>query len=217
MKPKRIVLVRHGQSEANVDKSIYLHKQDHIIDLTETGKQQAVTCSKELKNLFGNESVRVYSSPYNRAIQTLDILQPHINMEGKPFLDPRIREQEWGNFRNLEEVKLANEQRNKYGSFFFRLPNGESCADVFDRVSGFMSSMHRAFDKLDFPDNTLLITHGCLIRVFLMRWFRWDYTYFQKINNPANCSIVLLEKYNSEKYELVDYTTEEYSEYEASK
>lgn len=34
-----------------------------------------------------------------------------------------------------ERMKLIKETREKFGRFFYRFPEGESAADVFDRVS----------------------------------------------------------------------------------
>lgn len=41
MKPKRILLVRHGESAANVDPLVYSNTPDHLIHLTEAGCAQA--------------------------------------------------------------------------------------------------------------------------------------------------------------------------------
>ena len=40
--PERIILMRHGQSEANVDHSILATKPDNLIELTSRGRAQAM-------------------------------------------------------------------------------------------------------------------------------------------------------------------------------
>ena len=47
----------------------------------------------------------------------------------------RIREQDFGNFQVTERMKDIKECRQKFGRFFYRFPEGESAADVYDRVS----------------------------------------------------------------------------------
>lgn len=47
----------------------------------------------------------------------------------------RIREQDFGNFQVEERMKVIKETRERFGRFFFRFPEGESAADVFDRIS----------------------------------------------------------------------------------
>ena len=37
--PERIILLRHGESEANVDSTILAHKADNLIELTEKGRE----------------------------------------------------------------------------------------------------------------------------------------------------------------------------------
>ena len=71
-RPKRIVLIRHAESEGNVDETMYMRKPDHRIELTEKGKRQAREAGEQLKNLLGpNETLYVYVSPYLRTMQTL--------------------------------------------------------------------------------------------------------------------------------------------------
>ena len=45
-------------------------------------------------------------------------------------MDPRVREQEWGNIGSTEDLKAITEERERIGRFFFRFPNGESGAGV---------------------------------------------------------------------------------------
>lgn len=63
------------------------------------------------------------------------------------------------------------QERADYGHFFYRIPNGESAADAYDRVSGFNESMWRLFGEEDFPSVCVLVTHGLMTRVFLMKWY----------------------------------------------
>ncbi|NQU29736.1 MAG: histidine phosphatase family protein, partial [Anaerolineae bacterium] len=91
---------------------------------------------------------------------------------------------------------------NEYSTFYFRIPDGESGADVFDRVSTFLETLHRDFRKPDFPENALIVTHGMTLRLFLMRWYHWTVEEFENIRNPKNCQIIVMEKQDDDKYEL---------------
>jgi len=62
-------------------------------------------------------------------------------------------------------------ERAAYGHFFYRIPNGESAADAYDRVSGFNESLWRQFADEDFPSVLVLVTHGLMTRIFLMKWY----------------------------------------------
>ena len=72
MKPKRIILIRHGESQANVDKTLYGSIPDYTIELTDTGREQAREAGKRLKELVGNESMYFYVSPFWRARSTFE-------------------------------------------------------------------------------------------------------------------------------------------------
>ena len=48
------------------------------------------------------------------------------------------------------------QERADYGHFFYRIPNGESAADAYDRVSGFNESLWRSFGEEDFPSVCVL-------------------------------------------------------------
>lgn len=41
-----------------------------------------------------------------------------------------------GNFQDREKMKLEKAIRAVYGRFFYRFPDGESAADVYDRITG---------------------------------------------------------------------------------
>ena len=125
----------------------------------------------------------------------------------EPFYeDPRLREQEWsGDFRaKLENYDRLEKRRDSYGHFYFRIKGGESCADVFDRVSDFLNTLHRDFEKRDFPRNAIIVTHGMTMRLFLMRWFHWTVEEFEVVANPLNCEHYLMERnLHDDQFKLV--------------
>lgn len=80
---RRIFLVRHGQSQANVDQEVNKRVADHAIELTEAGHKQATAAGKFLGDYIGEmnppgeewntlEPVRLWHSPYKRAQQTTE-------------------------------------------------------------------------------------------------------------------------------------------------
>jgi phosphohistidine phosphatase SixA len=67
----RIFLVRHGQSEANLDKTVNLCLPDHQIALSPQGREQAEAAGRFLAQTLARDSrVRILCSPYMRARQT---------------------------------------------------------------------------------------------------------------------------------------------------
>jgi broad specificity phosphatase PhoE len=52
-------------------------------------------------------------------------------------VDTRLREQEWGNFQRYSERQEKETDRRNLGSFYYRFNNGESGADLAERVRKF--------------------------------------------------------------------------------
>lgn len=141
--PKRIIVMRHGESRGNLDSAAYSTIPDHQIPLTEAGLAQARQAGAQLRDLIAGCSspqwrAYFYVSPYARARSTLREI-------GRAFSkrrvigvreECRIREQDFGNFQVKERMKVIKQTRERFGRFFYRFPEGESAADVFDRVCG---------------------------------------------------------------------------------
>jgi len=195
--------MRHGESEGNADRSSYETIPDYALNLTEPGKAQATAAGKEIHDLIGAESVYAYVSPYYRTRQTFAGVRSVIDANVSTAIeDPRIREQDWGHLRHPDASDEIVKERNHYSLFYYRMPDGESGADVFDRVSTFLETMYRDFSKPDYPDNSLIVTHGMTLRLFLMRWFHWSVEDFEALANPRNCQVVVMEKGTDDRYTL---------------
>jgi len=204
MKPKRIILIRHGESEGNADRYNYESIPDYALNLTDNGKEQANEAGKKIKQIIGSESINCYCSPYHRTRQTFECIKSSItdNLTTN-YEDPRIRELDWGHLRHPDDNESIIRERNEYGIFYYRIKDGESGADVYDRVSTFLETMYRDFRKDDYAENTLIVTHGMTLRIFLMRWLHWSVEEFENIRNPDNCQIVIMEQGADNKYQLV--------------
>ncbi|XOB64257.1 histidine phosphatase family protein [Deferribacteres bacterium DY0037] len=205
MKPKHIIIVRHGQSEANVNKELYENTPDHMMQITEVGKEQAAVCGQKLKPLLNGKNITIWQSPYMRTRQTAEAIISQLDdTEVKIKEDPRLREQEWGNFYTLEQGRRENEERKRHSDFFYRVTNGESGADVYDRISTFLETLHRDFAEDDWTESILISTHGITALVFLMRFFHWRYEEYETTDRFDNCDFVVLKlNETSQKYEIL--------------
>ena len=200
-RPKRIILVRHGESEGNLDDTIYERVPDHRIGLTPKGFEQAGETGALIRGLLDGESVEVYVSPYVRTRQTLEALAVQV-AERDVRVEPRLREQDWANFQDPADIAEQREQRDRYGHFYYRFTHGESGSDVYDRVSTFLESMHRNFLTPRAPRNVVIVTHGLTMRLFCMRWFHWSVGYFESLDNPENAQPVVLVRQPDLRYRL---------------
>lgn len=194
MKPKRIILIRHGESEANVDRYLFARVPDYTIELTEKGHAQAREAGQRLKDLIGEESAYFYVSPFWRARSTFEDVASALDRKQFDYNEePRLREQEWGYLRSDEDLDKICREREEYGIFYYRFHGGEAASDVYDRVNDLLGSLYRDFSQPDFPENCVLITHGLTIRLFIMRFFHLTVEEFEMMLPPANCALVVLD------------------------
>lgn len=222
--PKRIILVRHGESQGNLDMSAYTTTPDYRMPLTSLGIEQAQAAGKKIHQVVSqdgkseNWKVYFYVSPYERTRSTLREM-------GKAFSrkkiigvreECRIREQDFGNFQVEERMKAIKQTRERFGRFFFRFPEGESAADVFDRVANFLESMWRdikmkRLEQDEHSDiNLVIVSHGLASRVFLMKWFKWTVEQFEMLNNFENCEFRVMQLGPAGDYSLaIHHTMEE--------
>lgn len=269
-RPRRIVLVRHGESEGNVDEAAYTRVPDPRIGLTVKGWREADDCGRRLRDLFSSGSrdqddwkVYFYASPYRRSLETLrgigHAFDPH-RIAGVRE-EPRLREQDFGtvpylsclvflstwsspvslrmltnvlyrcrgsggpthacdgpgNFQDREQMRVEKEIRQRYGRFFYRFPNGESAADVYDRITGFRETLlsdivlgrfqppgHRSTSG---DMNIVLVSHGLTLRVFLMRWYKWTVRQFEGLENLANGGELVMQTGEGGRYSLLVHHT----------
>lgn len=94
------------------------------------------------------------------------------------------------------------QERADYGHFFYRIPNGESAADAYDRISGFNESLWRQFGEDDCASVCVLVTHGLMSRVFLMKWYHFSVEYFEDLRNVNHCEFLIMRKESNGKYNL---------------
>ncbi|WP_404389176.1 histidine phosphatase family protein [Humibacillus xanthopallidus] len=200
-RPDRIILVRHGESEGNVDETVYERVPDHRLSLTERGVEQARQTGEVLRTLLDGDSVEAYVSPYLRTRQTFAALGLPV-AERDVRVEPRLREQDWANFQDPADIAEQKAQRDRYGHFYYRFSHGESGSDVYDRVSTFLESMHRNFATPAAPRNVVIVTHGLTMRLFCMRWFHWSVDYFESLENPANAQPMVLRRQADFRYRL---------------
>lgn len=193
MRPARILLLRHGEAEGNVDETVFERKPDHRLELTARGREQSRDAGAEIRRLVGDGAVQVYVSPYVRTRQTLDELRACFRV-AHAREEPRLREQDWGNYQDKDHIRAQKAERDSFGHFYYRMARGESGADVYDRVSTFFESLHRDFRDDGFPEAALIVTHGLTMRLFLMRWFHWSVEQFEALENPRNGELVVLER-----------------------
>ncbi|KAL9607161.1 MAG: hypothetical protein Q9167_007900, partial [Letrouitia subvulpina] len=185
---KLIILIRHAQSEGNMF-------------------TKAEKAGLKLRSLLRpDDTLHFFTSPYRRTRETTEgILNALTSSDPTPspfqrhtikvYEEPRLREQDFGNFQpGSSEMARMWKERAEYGHFFYRIPSGESAADAYDRVSGFNDTLWRSFGEDDFASVCVLVTHGLMTRVFLMKWYHFSVEYFEDLRNVEHCEFIVMKR-----------------------
>lgn len=199
-----IILVRHDVSSANLDPSVYKRLPDHMIPLADPGSERLARAGMMVRSLsLPAERTLSWCSPYIRCAQTEASVLEHAFGEDARTVRRReaflLREQDFGDWDSLTDdeamLKLpdsyAKRQRltDNLGKFYFRYPNGESRADVVQRIILFFGKLHRS----DFLHHVVFL-HGVSQRAFRMAWRNLPVDWFEDEPNPANASVLLLRR-----------------------
>ena len=206
----RIVLVRHGESQGNIDPSIHARLADHAIPLSDRGGEQAREAGRRLdafyRGLYGSPAqaphVRMWHSPYQRTRDTATGLRETC---GAWIRDVRehvlLCEQQFGVFDGISDDELPEMFPHEWGhydkccrsggKFWARIPLGESRFDVAQRVHQAFGTFHR--DAEDGINDLVVICHGVTLRAFVMMWCHLTVEWFESEPNPNNAAIRYLE------------------------
>ena len=205
MRPKRIILVRHGNSVANNNYDILQRVPDNKVHLSEKGIKQAKEAGQRLKQIIGNESIQFYVSPYTRTKETYEnIMESFKDNYTECIYVTSLREQEYGNLQR--EMDKQFEEQKKVGVFFYRFVNGESGADVHARMSIFLQYLFRRILSIDYHsfDNIVIVSHELTIKFFMMNFMNLPVTELDNIKKIDNAQFWTLEKNEFGKYILKD-------------
>ena len=211
--PLNLYLVRHGESEANLNYDLNKLKSDHTIVLSDNGQQQPVVATQalvaHLQQRYDEDALprrlHLYVSPYVRTRQTADGIQKSLEEAG--FSTTRtesvfLREIEYGLFDGIADEDLPKTFPIEYahfekllrdqGRFYARMPMGESRCDVAQRVHQFFGTLQRDHQRHG-ADNVVIVTHGVTLRAFVMMWCGLTPEWIEAEPNPPNCAVRAIE------------------------
>ncbi len=206
----RVFIVRHGESLGNLDERAYRQFGDHNVPLTQWGHRQAaeagLVIAAYLAALTGHEALRlrIWYSPFLRTRQSKDALLEALPVEcvGEVREDYLLREQDFGLFTEIydhaerrqkfpDEFEKWARMRSNSGKFYARPPDGESRADVAQRMRLFLQTIMD--EARDGHDNVVIVGHGVTNRAFEMNVFQHPVDWFERSANPGNADITLIE------------------------
>lgn len=164
MKKINLILVRHGESEGNVDESVYYTKPDHKIELTPKGENQAIEVGQQLNNLYPlkNKNILIHS-PWTRAKRTANIIAEQMSISCKE--DPLIHEISIVNSFSCMQIKedFESEEKSNFSQYWHKTGTSENYADVYQRARIFYQDLLLNKYKLNRDDNLIVVSHGVFL------------------------------------------------------
>ena len=159
---RRLLFVRHGESEANAAGSL-----DCAVPgpgLTDLGFAQADALAAEL----GGEDIRaVWASSMTRAQQTAAPLAAKLGLDVR--IHPDLRESDVGDLHPRSDDSAIWHWNTLYARWLAdaeldqRRPGGESASDVIAR---YVPAVHKIVESLT-EGTTVIVTHGAAVRLVL--------------------------------------------------
>ncbi len=196
----KLILVRHGESAANVKNVIAGHLD---VPLTPIGLEQAEQTAAHLSTAHIDA---VYSSDLLRALHTAI---PHAARRGLTVItDPELREIRCGSWEGKSREYLEENEAEAYINgfrhhyFHFAMPEGESEAEC--RLRFYNAVLRIAKENAD--KTVLIVSHGAVIRSFWAEicGFTADEA-DEKQDYPSNASYSVAE-FDGERFIPVEFS-----------
>jgi 2,3-bisphosphoglycerate-dependent phosphoglycerate mutase len=168
MTDRLLVLVRHGQSEWNLQ-NLFTGWRD--VGLTEKGIAEARAAGRQLKAL-GLRFDIAFTSALTRAQRTLDLMLDELGQRSIPVLrDQALNERDYGDLSGLNK----DDARRKWGeeqvhvwrrSYDVAPPGGESLKDTAARVLPYY--LQEILPRVLRGERVLVSAHGNSLRALVM-------------------------------------------------
>ena len=162
----KLVLVRHGQSQWNLENR-FTGWVD--VPITPLGEEEAHRAGRELKGIRFDLA---FTSVLQRAQQTLKIILDEIGQPNLPTeKDQALNERHYGDLQGMNKAETAK----KYGdeqvhiwrrSFDVQPPNGESLKDTAARTLPYFNA--KILPAAEAGKNVLVSAHGNSLRAIVM-------------------------------------------------
>jgi 2,3-bisphosphoglycerate-dependent phosphoglycerate mutase/probable phosphoglycerate mutase len=180
---RRLVLLRHGQTDYNVGGRM----QGHLDSLlTETGVEQAATVAPEIARLVPD---RLISSDLRRAVDTAELVSASCGLPVK--YDARLRETHLGEWqgRTVDEIEdswpgAIATWRSDPG---WAPPGGESRIEVVRRSLPVVEELDEEYAAAEQGITVVLVAHGGLIAGLVCGLLALPTSVWPAIGGIGNC------------------------------
>lgn len=199
-----LYVIRHGESEHNVDRTVMSHTHDSQHSLTEIGQSQ-VKKTAEFMQTIVNANTVLFTSPYLRTIQTAQAIHSLLPDQMPFYENPLLREWELGNLYDFtNRTPEAKKEFKAAGQFYFRYQNGESLADVYLRATMFMHTVIERVKRQQRYENVVIVTHAAFIQMLLTHLMNLPVEELKGFKPVENASVIKINETNGDfQYEKI--------------
>ena len=210
----RIYIIRHGQSEANLDESLHKSVRDEDIKLTQQGQVQAMKTGDWLGGHFAKlrqgdapQKIRVFSSPFERVRHTRELIMRGVTDKGAEVEimvpDINLREKSHGVYAGYSEEELRASFSAEYDYYSgemkaggerlykVRPPGGDSYEDIEHNVDKVIPAIRAA--EADGVTDLVIVAHSRSNRVLIKQLTGKSVEEFFKDPSQPNASVRMLE------------------------
>ena len=176
MAKKKIYLIRHGKAS--------MEGSDSERNLDEDGKIQAISLCKKIKKEFHDKKIKIFSSPFARAVQTVENLSQDMNVQIEQIV-------------SLEEIKMGKDSQlskhqiieKMWADKNFKTENGVSQSEHVINIKVELDEIFNDFYNNEY--DLILVSHGNSIGIILKYFFNIQFVFedWKKISMPDMYSL----------------------------
>ena len=171
MVKKKIYLIRHGKAS--------MEGSDRERNLDEDGKIQAISLCKKIKKEFHDKKIKIFSSPFARAVQTVENLSQDMNVQIEQIV-------------SLEEIKMGKDSQltkhqiieKMWEDKNFKTEDGVSQSEHVNNIKVELDKIFNDFYNNEY--DLILVSHGNSIGIILKYFFNIQFAFedWKKISMP---------------------------------
>ena len=176
MAEKKLYLIRHGKAS--------MEGADREIALDEDGIIQATSLCNKIRNQFKDKRLRLISSPFRRAVQTIEKLSEDFQADIEK--NSSLEEIKIGKDENITKHQIIEKM---WSDENFKVSNGSSQLEHVNQIKSELNKILKDFYENEY--NLILVSHGNSIGIILKYFLNQKFTFddWKNISMPDMYSV----------------------------
>ena len=176
MAEKKLYLIRHGKAS--------MEGADRERALDEDGIIQATSLCNKIRNQFKDKRLRLISSPFRRAVQTIEKLSEDFQADIEK--NSSLEEIKIGKDENITKHQIIEKM---WSDENFKVSNGSSQLEHVNQIKSELNKILKDFYENEY--NLILVSHGNSIGIILKYFLNQMFTFedWKNISMPDMYSV----------------------------